>query len=95
MNVGMSTPGRRSGEEMPIGRSFPGLELARDLVEPARGNCHLAAHDKGEHLAAGPHGDIIHLLDVATCSLDDEAAQQVVGRTESKSAPADRARDRA
>ena len=88
----MSTPGSRSGEEMPIARRLPGLELARDLVEAAGRDRDLAADDERQHLAAGADRDVVHLLDVAAAGLDHEAAEEVVGRAGREAAPAHRTR---
>ena len=69
LKVGMSTPGRRSGEEIASARSFQ-PPAASELVEPAGRDRDVRAHDLGRHLAAGARDDVVHLGPVAADRLD-------------------------
>ena len=89
LKVGMSTPGSRSGEEMPRARSLPAWICWRDLVEAARRDGDVAAHDLRQHLAAGAGDDIVHLGGVAAGRLDDQARSGCGRDRPAEAAPAD------
>ena len=91
LKVGISTPGSRSGEEMPSARSLPAWICCAISLRPPVADGDVAAHDLGQHLAAGAGHDVVHLGDVAAGRLDDQGAQDVVGTAQSEAAPADRA----
>ena len=89
----MSTPSRRSAEEMRERAEIAGLDLAGELLIAAHAGGDVAAEDRGQRLAAAGERHVVDAARLDADLLGDQADQHVVGAAGRAAAPRHRLRD--